>query len=269
MKKIGIALGSGGARGWAHVGVLQYLNQLGIRPYCVAGTSVGAIVGAVYSAGNLDDLVKLSQEMNWQQVAKLFLEIHWPSTGLISGKRILQFLQRLIPQTEIDELPIPFAAVATVLEEERELVISKGNLLDAIRASISIPGIFTPPDYQESHLVDGGFANPLPTSVCRKLGADVVVGVDINLRYGESSEADEKKNFSIFEILTRTMRIAENKITQRDLERFPPDILIQPAVGHISTLDFHRGEDGIRLGIEAAATHRVELERLVEDGGNV
>lgn len=306
--RIGIALGSGGARGWAHLGVLRRLDAFGVRPVCVAGTSIGAIVAALYACNALNTTEALAARLDWKQLAQLFFEVTFPRSGLITGKNFMRLLKDIIPARNIADLPFPYAAVATNLHTEKEVVLSSGNLFDAIRASIGIPGIFTPTRLNGQTLVDGGLVNPLPVSVCRALGAEIVIAVDVNLRtpplrprrmprkpadapnphvdaliasisrlmpdalqtpmseLAHRWTAPRKHNadpLSIFDVLTHTMRLVENQITRHELALHPPDILIQPEVGNLLTLEFHRGLEGIAAGVRAADEQRSHIEALL------
>ena len=307
-QKIGLALGSGGARGWAHLGVLQRLNEMGLRVHCVAGTSIGSIVAALYASDSLGTMRDLAARLDWKRVAQLFLEVNFQRSGLLSGKNFMRLLKDVIPVHAVGDLSVPFAAVATDLLTEKEVVLDSGNLFDAIRASIAIPGIFTPMRLQGRNLVDGGLVNPLPVSVCRSMGADFVIAVDINLRAAPhkrkaakatpdppmSSERIERlvtqvsklvpklqtpmqeavdrwyapqksedAPLSIFDVITRSFRLIENQITRSGLALNPPDILVQPAVGDIMTLEFHRGPEAIAAGREAIDEVLPQLARLL------
>ena len=292
--RIGLALGSGGARGWAHVGVCLELFEHGLRPHCVAGTSIGAIIGALAAAGRLSQLVGLAHRMDWQQTARLFVEVGLPRSGLLNGRRIERFLRELIGPGRIEDLPMPFAAVATDLFTEESIVLEEGDLVQALRASISIPGLFTPVREGTRWLVDGGLVNPLPVDVVRARGADVVIASEINLRRDApgvgalprepdreeaASEAIEdvlrfvrrhsmrlgdqaakaveafrrgRSAPTIFDVLLRSTRIGENRITASQLESHPPEYLIQSPVGRIGTLEFNRGPEAIAVGRQAA-----------------
>ena len=178
--KLGLALGSGAARGMAHIGVLRALAEVGMAPDIVAGTSIGALVGGVYAAGKLDELTDIVLELDWKQVARYFVEMSFPRSGLIEGVKVTEFLERIVGRREIAELAVIFRAVAADVNTGREVVIGEGPLVAAIRASISVPGIFTPAERQGALLVDGGLVNPVPVSVCRAMGAEQVVAVDLN-----------------------------------------------------------------------------------------
>jgi len=178
-KKIGLALGSGSARGWAHIGVVQALEESGIRVDCVAGTSIGALVGAVYASGRIDALKAVVLGLDRKQILRLF-DIVFPKSGLIHGKKVADFLRSYVQTGNIEQLPVPFSTVSTDLVTGSEVVGREGNVIEAVRASISFPGIFTPVIRNGMVLVDGGLVNPVPVSVVRDMGADFVIAVDLN-----------------------------------------------------------------------------------------
>ncbi len=180
--KIGLALGSGAARGWAHIGVIQALAENGIHPDIVCGTSAGALVGGAYVAGHMGDLEHWLRTLNRAAVARFF-DLSLTSGGLIAGKRIINFFNKRFGDFEIESLPIRFAAVATELTTGHEIWFRTGSMLDAVRASISVPGIFEPFHLNGRWYVDGGIVNPVPVSVCRALGADIVIAVNLNKIY--------------------------------------------------------------------------------------
>ncbi len=179
-KKLGVALGSGAARGLAHIGVLRALADAGMAPEVVAGTSIGALVGGVYAAGKLDAFTDIVLDLDWRKIARYFLEVSFPRSGLIEGLRVSEFIGQIVGKRTIPELPVAFCAVATDVASGREVVIDDGDLVAAIRASIAVPGIFTPARRRNDLLVDGGLVNPVPVSVCRAMGADRVIAVDLN-----------------------------------------------------------------------------------------
>ena len=178
--KLGLALGSGAARGIAHIGVLRALADAGMTPDIVAGTSVGSLVGGVYAAGKLDELTDIVLGLDWKQAAHYFMEMSFPRSGLIEGVKVTEFLAKIVGECEIADLPIMFRAVATDIMSGREIVIGDGNLVAAIRASLAVPGIFTPAKRHDDLLVDGGLVNPVPVSVCRAMGAEHIIAVDLN-----------------------------------------------------------------------------------------
>ncbi len=178
-KKIGIALGSGSARGWSHIGVLQSIREAGITADFVCGTSVGALVAGSFAAGFLEPLDRWARRLSWSHVVG-FMDMKIPRSGLIEGEKITGYLREIITDPLIENLPVPFAAVATDLKTGQEVWLREGSLIEVVRASISLPGIFTPCARNGRWLVDGGLVNPVPTSLCRKMGADIVVAVDLN-----------------------------------------------------------------------------------------
>jgi NTE family protein len=176
---IGLVLGSGSARGLAHIGVIRAIEESDIRVDLIAGTSMGALIGAVYASGQLDTLEQAFRNFDWRTIGSLFDPV-LPRSGLINGKKIAEFVRAHVPSRSINQLPVPFCAVATDIGTGQEVDIRDGDLIEAVRASISIPGIFTPVRHNSRILVDGGLVNPVPVSAARTLGADVVIAVDLN-----------------------------------------------------------------------------------------
>ncbi|MEL6384623.1 MAG: patatin-like phospholipase family protein [Cyanobacteria bacterium J06626_18] len=179
-QKTGLALGGGGARGWAHIGVIRALEEAEIAVDYLAGTSIGALVGAVYVADALDDLESFAEDITLETLLSL-LDIAFPSPGLIAGDRIREFIANYVLDRQIEDAAIPFRCVATNFLLKQEVVLQKGPLVDAVRSSISIPGIFKPVQQEENvYLVDGGVVNPVPVSVVRAMGAETIIGVNLN-----------------------------------------------------------------------------------------
>jgi NTE family protein len=176
--RIGLALGSGAARGWAHVGVIRGLLAEGIVPEVVVGSSSGALVGAMYAAGRLDAFEAWGRALDWRQVVGYF-DLTFRG-GVIKARRLLDELAAGLPVARIEELAMPFACVATDLASGREAWLRRGPLLDALRASFAVPGLVAPVRIEERWLIDGGVANPVPVSLCRAMGADTVIAVDLN-----------------------------------------------------------------------------------------
>lgn len=176
-RRIGIALGSGAARGWAHIGVLRALEEADLAPDVVAGSSVGAVVGGLYAAGELDAFEHWVRRLDWRQVVGT-LDLSFRG-GLIKARKVFELLDARFPDREIAALGRPFGAVATDLATGREIWIREGSLMEALRASVAIPGLVTPALRDGRWLVDGGLVNPVPVSLCRALGADAVIAVDL------------------------------------------------------------------------------------------
>ena len=178
-KNIGLALGSGSARGWAHIGVIRALAEAGIEIKYVAGTSIGSLVGAAFALNKTDVLEDFARQLDWKQIVS-FMDVTFPRSGLIDGEKVTDFFRSHVQEINIEELSLPYCAVATELTTGREVVLNGGDLIDAIRASISVPGIFTPVKKNDGFLIDGGLVNPVPVSVVRNMGADYVIAIDLN-----------------------------------------------------------------------------------------
>jgi len=177
--RIGLALGSGSARGLSHIGVLDALIEAGIKPDVVCGSSIGALVGAAYVAGKLGGFRDWAESATWRQVVRL-MDVRLKGGGLVDGKQIVALLRRLGVDAPIESYDKRYAAVATDLASGREVWLQNGSILDAVRASIAIPGIVSPAQVDGKWLVDGGLSNPVPVSVCRALGAEVIIAVNLN-----------------------------------------------------------------------------------------
>jgi len=177
--RLGLALGSGSARGWAHIGVLQVLDEEGIRPDIVCGSSIGALVGAAYAAGELQRFTEWVQGLGMRDVFG-FMDFNIAG-GMLKGEKLIAFWRRNFADFDIDRSPLPFAAVATDLHSGAEVWLRHGSIADAVRASIALPGLFTPVMRDDGRLlVDGGLVNPVPASLARAMGADIVIAVDLN-----------------------------------------------------------------------------------------
>ncbi len=177
--QIGIALGSGSARGWSHIGVMQSISEAGIAIDHVCGTSIGALVAGAYAAGFLEPLKNWATQLSWSNIIA-FMDVKIPRSGLIEGAKISGYLREIITDPLIENLSVPFAAVSTDLKTGKEVWLREGSLIEAVRASMSLPGIFTPCEHNGRWLVDGGLVNPVPVSLCRAMGADIVIAVDLN-----------------------------------------------------------------------------------------
>lgn len=178
-KKVGIAMGSGGARGWAHLGVLQALGELKIPVDYVAGTSMGALVGVFVAAGQLQQLRNVALNLDWMNSLSYFMEMSFSRSGLLKGHRFSKAIRNMISKHDFSDLDLPFAAVATDLESGEPVVLDRGDLLTAVRASISIPGIFAPVKHDGRMLADGGLVDPVPVDVVRRMGAEFIIAVDV------------------------------------------------------------------------------------------
>ncbi len=247
IQSTGLALGGGAARGWAHIGVIKALIEKNIRITHVAGTSIGAFVGAFYATNGLDILLENVLHLDWLHGVGYFASI--PSkTGILNGRKITEFLKNHLPVTTLAETSIPLCTVATDLRTGDEVTLRRGSIVDAVRASIAIPGIFTPVQSEDSLLVDGGLVNPVPVSTVREMGATRVIAVDLNVVPTSLLDIAQP---NMLEIIGVSANIIEAGLTQKRLAEDTPDILIQPDLAHISYLDFSKGEELIQMGYEA------------------
>lgn len=282
--RVGLALGSGAARGWPHIGVIRALEEAGVRPDIVCGTSIGALVGAAYAAGELD---RLESWVLGLQIGDLvgFVDVSL-SAGLLKGDRLMQFFRKNLADRPIDQLGLPFGAVATSLQTGAEVWLRSGSTVDAVRASIALPGIFTPVRREGSLLVDGGLANPIPVSLARAMGADIVIAVDLGsdilgrrfrtaaepeaptsqpqwmrkLReylaaFGSDKSPDEPPMPSMMDVLSTSMDIVQVRIARSRLAGEPPEVLVAPRLAHLNLFDFHCAKDAIEEG-------RMAVERV-------
>jgi NTE family protein len=294
--RIGLALGSGAARGWAHIGAIRALEERGVKPDLICGSSIGALVGAFYAAGELDKLEGWVTGLAWTRVLRL-LDLTWRG-GLIRGNRLFDLFRATFGDRDISELPLLYGAIATELASGREIWLREGKVLDAVRASCAIPGLFTPVVRNDMLLVDGGLVNPVPVSMCRALGADLVIAVDLSwgklgayrergrdknggavaprevpgwigrLRTGwldrlKSKVKDELTMPSIFEVFTTALDIVEMKVARSRLAGEPPDVMITPLLPDFGTMEFHRAKEAIAEGRAAVERMGPLIEQVI------
>ncbi len=249
-KKIGLALGGGGARGLAHIGVYRRLVELGVPLHCIAGTSIGAIVGSIIASGSVGKALEWCAMPDWKKFPGLMLETRLTAKAISSGKRIERLLADMIGVSRFEGLGIPLGVVATDLNTGDAVVMREGDLISAVRASMSIPGVFLPVERNGRVLVDGQIVNPVPVDVCRAMGADAVIAVDINPP-NPAPAARPLERLNIIDIITNTVTILNCELTRRVLAENVPDVLIRPAVGGVMTLDFRRAERLVEIGRQA------------------
>ena len=260
--KIGLALGSGAARGWSHIGVINALKKVGIEIDIVAGCSIGSLVGAAYACDRLSALEDWVTSFSYWDVLRL-MDLSWQRGGLLRGERVFNQYREIMPETEIENCSRRFAAVATNLSTGRELWFTEGDLHLAIRASCSIPGLMAPVAHNGYWLVDGAVVNPIPISLTRALGADIVIAVDLKERLGSITTRRAVTAPTATEIMTTSIQVLENRLKRNRMAGDPPDILIQPVCPQISTLDFHRAHAAIAAGQLAVEKKMDELLPLV------
>ena len=259
--KVGLALGGGGSRGFAHLGVVKALRELGVRIDCIAGTSIGSIVGAAVAADMTQRALNWTREPDWLKLPGLFQKMHMPKRSILGTGKIEKFFRDIICAKTFDELTLPFAAVATDLFTSEQIVMRSGSVQSAIRASMAIPGIFEPVERDGRILVDGGLSNPVPVDVCRGMGADVVIAVDINAK-SSSAQRPGLSGLNIVSIVDMSFTVVSNTVAARVLRENPPDILLQPPVSDAIMMDFRRGERLVEAGYACAMENREALEGL-------
>jgi len=249
--KIGLALGGGAARGLAHIGVLEVLEKEGIPIDLIAGTSAGAAIGALYAEGKDTSLMKgLVLDLSWKRLAPL-VDLALPKTGFIEGRKVKELLKLIIGDIGFRDLRIPLSCVATDIVTGEEVIINQGSVLEGVRASISVPVIFTVVKWKGRYLVDGGLVNPVPVSVLKGMGADFIIAVnvipDINDRV---KQAKTSKEPNIISVIMQSIYIGAYSLVESSLAG--ADIVIKPKLGHIGVGDFHRAEEFILQGKLAA-----------------
>ncbi len=256
MKKLGLALGGGAARGLAHIGVLEVLEREGIAVDMIAGTSIGAAVGALYAQGKSAGRIKeLVLDTGWRRLVSL-VDLTLPRSGFIEGTRIKNLLKSIMGDIDFSELKIPLACVATDIQSGEEVVISDGPVLEGVRASISIPVIFTAVKWRDRYLVDGELVNPVPVSTVREMGADFVIAVNVIPPMGVRLQpSKESKPPGIFQSMLHSLYIAIYSLVESNLAG--ADMVIEPKLPHIGYGDFHRGSESIAQG-EIAAKALIE-----------
>ena len=302
-QKVGLVLGSGASRGWSHIGIIKALLSEGIKPDIVTGTSVGAMIGACYLAGNLQKLEDWVLESTRSDVYRFF-NVKWTQSGFVDNKRLQSFLHEYVAGEElkIQDLPKPFAAVATNLRNGREVWFQKGEVAHAVSASMALPGLFPAVRDDQDWLVDGGLVNPVPVSVCRALGADVVIAVNLNSDIvGKRSaraakkpnENEEKKKgvlqkvkdttrdvtssiFSdnektddtpgLFMSVTNSINIVQDRITRSRMAGDPAEVLIAPKLSHIGLLEFQRAAEAIEEGERCVQSRLDEIKQVLDAG---
>jgi NTE family protein len=287
---IGLALGGGAARGFAHIGIVRTLIAHGIIPNVVVGTSIGAVVGGAYAAGHLDTLEEWARSLQPRNILG-YLDIRLNGSGLIGGDRLAAQLEAAIGPTLIEDLPLKFATVATEVRTGHEIWLTHGRMVEAMRASYALPGIFSPVLVGDRWLVDGALVNPVPVSAARALGAEIVIAANLSsdifthsttiYSHGAPAEVPEahtepapskrglgklfspertmKREFfggggrpGISSVMIDAFNIMQDRITRARLAGDPPDLLISPRVAQLGWFDFHRADDLIAHGARAA-----------------
>ncbi len=293
--KIGLALGSGVARGWAHLGVLRALNRYGIEPDVIVGTSIGAVVGGIHLAGKAEALEAWARSLTKVRMIS-YIDFRMRNGGMLGGRHLIDAMRHELGEIKIEDLDRPFVAVATDLVTGHEVWLRNGDMVDAMRTSFSLPGIFEPMQHEQRWLVDGALVNPVPVSVCRALGAQMVIAVNLNAdiigkerRAGaavptvagfdllseiqSSDEASVKSRIgalasrifrrepsqpSMFGVMISALGIVQDRISRSRLAGEPPDVHITPRLGNVGLFEFDRADEIIAEGEDS-------VERVLPD----
>ncbi len=276
MKKLGLALGGGGARGCAHIGAIKALEEAKIPISYIAGTSIGALVGGIYAAGHLKNLEAYLTKIKWTDVLAQ-LDPTVVGNGMFKGKRVVKLINKLIEEKSFQDCQIPFISVATNLFTGQEVRLDEGKLADAIRASISLPGILTTVEREGLHLLDGGVANPLPVNVVKDMGAEVVLAVDLSKEYSHEKKTenqqdkDEKwrlrlgnsKYPNMIDVIEGAMFLMQKAVTEKKLEKYPADLVLSLHLSSARLFDFHKAKLLIQEGYEATKKIIPSLKKML------
>jgi len=284
MKKVSLVLSGGGARGIAHIGVLEALEKQGFEVHSITGTSMGAVVGGFYAAGKLKEFKKWISDLNKKDVFEL-VDFTLLNSGFIKGDKVFEELSTFIHDIQIQDLPIHFSATATDLISRKEILFTEGSLYNAMRASVAIPNVITPVKNEDAILVDGGVVNNIPINHAQRMDNDLLVAVNVNAdiplpkkkkkkkKEKEKEEepsfyqstidkfskqlselfSDEKSNdFNYFDIMSTSFELMRNQMVKFSLRDNPPDILIETSRNSCNIYDFYKAEELIEIGYEAA-----------------
>ena len=298
--RIGLALGGGAARGWSHIGVVRVLEEAGIVPDVIAGSSIGAVVGGCYAAGKLDELEAFAQSLTKRRVMGL-LDFHFSGAGLIAGGRLQRLLDQDLTDRRVETLPVKFCTIATELVSGHEIWLTRGPLVQAMRASYALPGVFDPVMIGGRWLMDGALVNPIPITAARALGADIVICVNLNgevrVRGPSSSPttprpatrrrsrrssrrrpaggasfparaADKARKPNapgLATVMVDAFNITQDRIARSRLAGDPPDIMIAPKLAKMGLFEFHRAQECIALGRQATERALPDILELLQE----
>ena len=291
---VGLALGSGSARGWAHIGIIQALEEIGVEPQVVAGTSIGALVGGAYVTGSLDAFADWVETLTVKDVFGL-LDISF-SGGMVKGEKLFGFFREHHANPDIETLDKKLVTVATDMQSGREVWITEGKMLDAARASCALPGLFSPVKRQGRWMLDGGLVNPVPVSAARAMGADVVIAVNLNAQLvgahmardsraqaDQAGGSDEERSIwnkmmdyfsssdgedpGFFDVVASSINIMQDRITRSRMAGDPPEVTLVPMLEDFALMDFHRAKEAIAEG--RALVKRYEADILAWVGSPI
>jgi NTE family protein len=250
--RIGLALGGGAAKGYAHIGVLKVLEREKINIDCIAGTSIGSLIGALYCSGIS---IKMLEQLSYQIKRRHWVDVIIPKQGLLAGNKAMEIVRLLTKNKSFHELDIPLAVTATNLVTGKEEVLKEGNVAEAVRASISIPGIFVPVYKGDMVLVDGAVLDKVPVDAARQMGADIVIAVDLGFE-------NTRKLNNIYDILLQTFDVMGQELVNKKIVN--ADIVIKPDLSDVRPSLFNQQEKCINRGVEAAEKVLVEIRKILD-----
>ncbi len=264
-KKIGLALGGGAAKGLAHIGVLKVLEEHGIKVDLVSGTSIGSIVGALHCAGySAKQIQEIAESTKWP----LLIDVGLPNKGLVKGNKIEKFLREKLENKSFKDLQKPLYITAADIEKDQEVIFNKGDVTSAVRASISIPGIFNAVSINDRVLVDGGLLDPLPVKILKEEGVDIIIAVNLHPVQEQEPILESAENINqtstpnIAKVIARSMQIIQANETRKTLKTTEADLIITPNLKQIGYQDFHKSKQAIRLGEIAANKEILKIKKL-------
>tara|TARA_R110002096_G_scaffold161016_1_gene327462 strand:- start:3040 stop:4050 length:1011 start_codon:yes stop_codon:yes gene_type:complete len=297
--KIGLALGAGVARGWTHIGIIRGLEAEGIVPDVIAGTSIGAVVGGAYASGNLDEIEEWARGLKNNSFFR-FLDLKLGGSGLFGSDKLNNLMTEKFGAMRLEDLPIPFTAIACELKSGHEVWLKNGSMSDAIRASFAMPGVFEPQEINGQWLVDGALVNPLPISICRAEGCDLIIAINLSediygsarakrkgalstSEYGVYPESDgtpevdgkgnrsivrrlfghKKDAPSMFSNMVASINIMQNRLARSRMAGDPADILLAPRCGHVGLMEFHRADELIDEGRQCLEVNLPQLRDVL------
>jgi NTE family protein len=265
---LGLVLGGGAAKGYAHIGVIQVLEEEGIKPDLVVGASMGTLVGAFYAAGfSSSQMAEIGRSVDRRKKGWLF-ELRLSGHGLVDGKNVIEFLEPFLGGRLIEDLPVRYAAVATDIEARTEIIIDRGDLVQAVRAGISIPVVFYPHDHSGHILIDGGFVNPLPVRAAKTMGATKIIAVNVLYKTGYpqvplAATSSSGHHYGMKSVLGSTISLIFSRLIDYQLEVLNDGLVINVDTDGISVTQFEKAREAIQRGYEAAARQRSGLKALV------
>ncbi|WP_430814119.1 patatin-like phospholipase family protein [Carboxylicivirga sp. RSCT41] len=268
-KTVSLVLGSGGARGLAHIGIIRWLQENDFAIHSISGCSIGSVIGGIYAAGQLDKFEEWVRSLTLLDIAS-YMDISWGVSGLIKGDKLINTLKELVGDEHIERLPVKFTAVAADVRNEKEIWLTKGNLFESIRASISLPLFLTPVTINNRELIDGGVLNPIPIAPVFSDNNDIIIAVNLGAvpKHSNNSASPDSKSWlfnkkdtkelkpnqsGMYQIADWAFDAMQNTIARQKLAAYPPDFIIEIARDACGTLDFHKADEMIELGYNKAA----------------